>query len=70
MVNLAVLAGGTAVSAIERKPANFTVKRGRALFLLAHDCLIPLALKVAYQKITSRIASSSESGALLRGATG
>ena len=49
MVNLAVVASGTAVSATERKPANLTVERRSLFLLVAHDGLIPFALKVQNQ---------------------
>ena len=52
MVNLAVVAGGTAVSATERKPANLAVERCRLLLLVAHDSLIPFALKVQDQSLS------------------
>ena len=49
MVNLAVIAGGTAVGASEGEPANLAVERGSLLFLVAHHGLIPFALKVQNQ---------------------
>ena len=49
MVDLAVVAGGAAVCATERKPANLAVERCRVLLLVAHDGLIAFALKVQYQ---------------------
>ena len=52
MMNLAVVAGSTAVAA-ERKLANFAVERCRLLFLFAYDGLIAFALKVQYQPLAS-----------------
>ena len=53
MVNLAVVLRGAAVSATERESADLTVKRHRILLLIAHDRLIPFALKVQDQTTTT-----------------